>query len=104
MANLSFAIEQVRDCVKFMDDFQQQQDADQATYRKLADNLPNNWGSTEVAIFTDGINQLSAKTDRMRQWLMDLHKTLGDASAQVQSTGQDSRKSLNNVMSGLINK
>jgi len=28
MANLSFAIEQVRDCVKFMDDFQQQQDAD----------------------------------------------------------------------------
>jgi uncharacterized protein YukE len=104
MANLSFAIAQVRDCVKFMDDFQQQQDGDQATYRKIADNLPNNWGSKEVAIFTEGINELSRKTDRMRQWLMDLHRTLGDASSQVESTGQDSQKKLNNVMSGLINK
>jgi hypothetical protein len=104
MANLSFAIDQVRDCVKFMDDFQQQQDADQATYRKIADNLPSNWGSKEVAIFTEGINELSRKTDRMRQWLMDLHSTLGDASSQVSATGQDSQKKLNNVMSGLINK
>jgi hypothetical protein len=101
---LEFSIAQVRDCVAFMDKFQQEQDADQATYRKIADGLPNNWGSTEVAIFTDGINQLSAKTDKMRQWLMDLHKTLGDASAQVESTGQDSRKKLNSVMSSMINK
>jgi hypothetical protein len=106
MANLSFAIEQVRDCVKYMDDFQQQQDTDQASYRKIGDNLPNNWGSREVAIFTQGISDLSRQTDRMRQWLTQLHTTLSSSSVQVETTGQDSRSKLNNAInpvSGMIN-
>ncbi|GAA5185059.1 hypothetical protein GCM10023322_27960 [Rugosimonospora acidiphila] len=109
MANLSFAIPQVRDCVKFMDDFQTQQDGDQAKYQQIANNLPNNWGSTEVAVFTDGINELSRKTKQMRDFLTQLHTTLGEASNQVQASGEQAKKNLTNAIggnsiSGVINR
>jgi hypothetical protein len=100
---INFSIPEVADCLSYLQHFEDTQSADQAKWNNIANNLPNNWGSDEVAIFKTGIEQFHSDTIKMQQTINDLHNTLHAAQQTVANTTDQSKTDMARAISETIN-